>query len=299
MFFSVIIPTYNRAHLIAATIKSVLAQSYTDYEIIIVDNASTDSTFEVIQPYLAQPNISLIAQTKNMERAVSRNAGFDAAKGTYVTLLDSDDVLYPNCLQNAYDYHVENPTIHFYHCNFEYINEAGKVTRKAAAHNNINPFQKLAQGNYISNIGGFIKTDIARTVRVDETPILIGCEDYDFVMRLLYKCKQIGYINKINCAILEHPQRTVLTQDFELIEQRITYLTHKQINSNLFEGGFAPYKQDFIVNNCLYVCGAAAVRKRTAKAFSYLFKAFSADPFVLFKIKFIRHFLVTIKYSIK
>jgi glycosyltransferase involved in cell wall biosynthesis len=298
-FFSVIIPTYNRAHLIVTTIKSVLAQSYTNYEIIIVDNASTDNTLEIVQPYLAQANISLIAQPVNMERAVSRNAGFDAAKGDYVTLLDSDDVLYPNCLQDAYDYHTQNTSVLFYHCNFEYINEAGKITRKGATHSITNAFKTLAQGNYISNIGVFIKTEIAKTVRVDETPILIGTEDYDFVMRLLYKCKQIGYINKTNCAVLEHPQRTVLTHDFDLIEQRITYFVHKQINSNLFEGEYAPYKQDFIVNNYLYICGAAAIRKRTAKAFSYLFKAFATNPFVLFKLKFTHHFLVIIKYSIK
>jgi glycosyltransferase involved in cell wall biosynthesis len=95
---SVIIPTYNRAYLITKTIDSVLKQTYDNFELIIVDDGSTDNTKEVINPYLSNPKVKYIYQ-ENKERGAARNNGIRHARGIYVALLDSDDLWLPEHLE--------------------------------------------------------------------------------------------------------------------------------------------------------------------------------------------------------
>ena len=89
--FSVIIPTYNQAQFLQKAIQSVIDQTYKDWEMIIVDNYSTDNTDEILKPYVEKGLIRYIKHDKNYERAKSRNTGMQNAKGDFLTLLDSDD----------------------------------------------------------------------------------------------------------------------------------------------------------------------------------------------------------------
>jgi len=91
---SIIIPTYNRARFLPRAIKSILNQTYQDWELIIVDDGSTDNTKEVVKKYLKDPRIKYI-QTENLGAANARNVGVNKAKNNWVTFLDSDDEAYP------------------------------------------------------------------------------------------------------------------------------------------------------------------------------------------------------------
>ena len=95
---SVVIPTYNRNELIRETINSVLAQTYTNIEIIIVDDCSTDNTKAVINN-IGDPRIRYICHATNLGGAAARNTGIDAAKGEYIAFLDSDDAWVHNKLE--------------------------------------------------------------------------------------------------------------------------------------------------------------------------------------------------------
>lgn len=98
---SVVIPSYNRASLIAQTIKSVQNQSYTNWELLIVDDGSTDNTFNVIEPYLKDDRITLHYRPKDRPAGgnAARNYGFELSKGEYIKWLDSDDLLDSECLK--------------------------------------------------------------------------------------------------------------------------------------------------------------------------------------------------------
>jgi len=107
-FFTIIIPTYNRAHVIDQTIQSVLDQTYTDWELIVVDDGSTDDTAIQMAKY-DDPRI-LYYQKQHAERSAARNYGMEQASGSYICFLDSDDEYLPNFLSLHYEAILANPS---------------------------------------------------------------------------------------------------------------------------------------------------------------------------------------------
>lgn len=93
---SVIIPTYNRCHLIAETLESILAQTFDSWECIIVDDNSNDNTAEVIEPYLQDTRFKFITKPKDLPKGAnsSRNYGLDLSQGEYIYWFDSDDIIH-------------------------------------------------------------------------------------------------------------------------------------------------------------------------------------------------------------
>jgi len=96
-FFSIVIPTYNRADLIGRTLATVQAQEMADWEALIVDDGSKDQTASVVQLFLADSRFQYLPK-ENAERGVARNYGLARARGEYVIFLDSDDLFHPNHL---------------------------------------------------------------------------------------------------------------------------------------------------------------------------------------------------------
>jgi glycosyltransferase involved in cell wall biosynthesis len=102
-FFSVIIPTYNRASKIAVAIDAVLQQSFRDFELIVIDDGSVDDTRNVVAGYLATAGVKYVYQP-NKGVSAARNEGARHASGKYLVFLDSDDKTQPNWLYNFYAY---------------------------------------------------------------------------------------------------------------------------------------------------------------------------------------------------
>lgn len=97
--FTIIIPTFNRAKLLGNAINSVLEQAYTDWELIIIDDGSTDNTRQVVQSFINRHNNIQYFYQENKERSVARNLGIQQSKGQYLCFLDDDDYFLPNHLQ--------------------------------------------------------------------------------------------------------------------------------------------------------------------------------------------------------
>ena len=98
---SVIIPTYNRAYLLGRAIKSVLNQTYQDFEIIVIDDNSTDNTEKVIKEFQEKDKrVRYIQHKKNKGASATRNTGIKNAKGIYISFLDSDDEWLKNKLES-------------------------------------------------------------------------------------------------------------------------------------------------------------------------------------------------------
>jgi glycosyltransferase involved in cell wall biosynthesis len=103
-FFSIILPTFNRAHRLNRAIDSILSQTFIHWELIIVDDASTDDTSSFIQPYQSDDRIRYIRNESNMERCISRNIGIEAAQGEFICFLDSDDYHLPHHLERLHSF---------------------------------------------------------------------------------------------------------------------------------------------------------------------------------------------------
>lgn len=97
---SVIMPSYNTAEYISESIASVRKQTYTDWELIIVDDCSADNTDEIVKPFLSDKRIKYIKNETNSGAAVSRNRALREAKGKWIAFLDSDDLWLPVKLEN-------------------------------------------------------------------------------------------------------------------------------------------------------------------------------------------------------
>jgi glycosyltransferase involved in cell wall biosynthesis len=94
---SVVIPTYNRVKVLSRAVRSVLNQDYQDFEIIVVDDGSTDNTEELVSSF-GEPRIKYVRHEKNRGPAAARNTGIGCAKGKYVAFQDSDDEWFPQKL---------------------------------------------------------------------------------------------------------------------------------------------------------------------------------------------------------
>lgn len=101
-FFSIVIPTYNRAHLVGLILDSVRQQVFPDFEVLVVDDGSTENTEAVVGAAGAtDPRVKYLPKT-NAERGAARNYGLAHARGTYALFLDSDDRLHPTHLAALY-----------------------------------------------------------------------------------------------------------------------------------------------------------------------------------------------------
>ena len=143
--FSIIIPTYNRGHIISETIRSALNQNYTNFEVIVVDDGSKDQTEQVVKSF--DDSKLLYYKKKNAERGAARNFGISKATGDYISFLDSDDILYPAFLSNA----MELLLLHhppFFHLAYEVRNENRKVIHKMNYIKSDN-IDFIKKGNYL------------------------------------------------------------------------------------------------------------------------------------------------------
>jgi glycosyltransferase involved in cell wall biosynthesis len=114
---SIITRTYNRAHVIERAIRSILVQDYTDFEVIVVNDGSTDNTLEIIAG-IGDPRIRTISHKKNRGMAAAFHTGLDNIKGDWFTLLDSDDEMIPDALSTMLKIPEQiNPKINAITCN--------------------------------------------------------------------------------------------------------------------------------------------------------------------------------------
>ncbi|RYG48804.1 MAG: glycosyltransferase family 2 protein [Chitinophagaceae bacterium] len=114
---SVIIPTYNYAHFLDDAIQSVLAQTYTDYELIIVDNASTDNTDEVVARYLSDKRIRYYKHPENIGLVANWNSGLSHSRGEFLKMLCADDKFRPTLIEKYVSLMDRYPALSMVACN--------------------------------------------------------------------------------------------------------------------------------------------------------------------------------------
>ncbi|MCQ5202269.1 glycosyltransferase [Mordavella massiliensis] len=121
---SIIMPSYNTASYITESIKSVQNQTYHHWELIIIDDCSTDGTGAVVKPFLKDKRIKYLKNENNSGAAISRNYGLREAKGRWIAFLDSDDLWMPDKLEKQIVF-MEERGYHFSYTNYKEIDAEG------------------------------------------------------------------------------------------------------------------------------------------------------------------------------
>lgn len=115
---SIIVPTYNRASIVSRAISSVLKQDFSDWELIVVDDGSTDNTQQVLHEFQDDIRVTIIKHAHNRGVSAAKNTGLDHIRGEWFTILDSDDEIVPNALSSMLNVpHTIDPNIDAVSCN--------------------------------------------------------------------------------------------------------------------------------------------------------------------------------------
>jgi glycosyltransferase involved in cell wall biosynthesis len=181
---SVIIPTYNRAGVVEEAVDSVLAQEYNDFELIVVDDGSTDNTSEALAPY--GDDVTVLFQ-ENKGVSAARNRGIAKASGRYIAFLDSDDLWLPGKLSAQVEFFNERPDALI--CQTEEVwvrngirvnpgkrhkKPSGMIFEPSLELCLVSPSAVMIRRDLLERAGGF-----------DET--LPACEDYDLWLRISWR----------------------------------------------------------------------------------------------------------------
>ena len=192
---SVIMPSYNHGHFIDKAIESVINQTFNNWEIIVIDNHSTDNTQEVLKKY-KDINLRKISIKNKGIIAASRNLGIENSQSEYIAFLDSDDVWYPNKLEVC---------LELLSHNYDMVCHAEKWTGLSKDKNVFyGPEHRtsydslLFSGNCLSTSAVVLKKEILSSVNgFSEEPTFNTAEDYDLWLRISKENKKIGIVNEV------------------------------------------------------------------------------------------------------
>ena len=178
---TVLIPTYNCAKYIVPAIKSVLAQKYADYELLILDDGSTDNTEEIISK-ISDSRVVYLKNSSNKGIVYTLNKGIDLAKGEYIARMDADDIVLGNRLQVQTDFLSKNPDYGIVGGWYQVTNENGKIIDTVEGVTNCSSAQLgLLFRNQFAHSVVTMRTDLAKQLKYD--PEFQYCEDYDLWVR--------------------------------------------------------------------------------------------------------------------
>ncbi len=255
MNISVVIPTFNRAHTIEQALESVFQQTYSALEIIVVDDASSDSTSKILHQYIGR--ITVITNKSNQGVSYSRNQGIEAAKGDWIAFLDSDDLWDKQKLANQKLFHDANPNLLISQCDEIWIRNGVKV----------NPMAKHAkQGGWIfeaciprcivSPSAVIIHKSVFKKIGLFD-PDLPACEDYDLWLRIAPHF-EIAYLDKKLMTRYGGHDDQLSKKFWGMDRFRVTAM-EKHIDSPL-----DPHWKKTLLEELIFKCGivAAGARKR-------------------------------------
>ena len=234
---SIITPVYNGERYLGEAIKSVLAQTWQDWELIVIDDGSTDETPNILRSF-GDPRIVCIRQ-ENQGAARARNTGLDAARGEYIAFLDADDLYLPSALADLAHFLRRNPQYDVVFSDGHVCDETGRTQSRLS---------EVRPGVYTGDIleplvltSSVItvpvctmtrRTSIERYEARFDDKLVLG-EDRDFWIQLA-RHVQFGYLDKLTCSYRVHQTSTQRTSGQARGKHDALYLQMKVLHSDWF-----------------------------------------------------------------
>lgn len=248
--------TYNSSRYVGAAIDSVLAQTFDDFQLLIVDDGSTDNTCDTIQGY-TDPRIRLIQQVENRGVGATLQHALNFVDTPYIAKIDSDDICLPQRFAKQYQFLQQQPQTDIVKCYFRYFADNDEVanseryqyfkTVKEAEHNSINSreliHQQLLRWNCMIHSSYFAKTSVVKAVNY--LPLRVG-EDYSLFYRAVLAGYQISCVPEYllqmrvsNVSVTSTVQSACHFADalMQLKLAKITYLANRHQSIKLYGTG--------------------------------------------------------------
>jgi glycosyltransferase involved in cell wall biosynthesis len=204
-FFSVVIPTFNRSEELFKCLSKLVDQNFKNFEVIVCDDGSTDKTYEIVQLFASKLDLVYLFNENSGGPAKPRNNGIKHSKGTWIALLDSDDLWYDNKLEFIFDLIINNENLDFISHDLIINNNSIKNKVLTCGPVESTEFYKklLLYGNRFPNSSIVVKKSFIslNNISYNESPKFSSVEDYDFTLKI---AKFKGNMVAVNLALGEY-----------------------------------------------------------------------------------------------
>lgn len=227
---SIVVPVYNAERYIEETIKTVLNQTYTNWELILIDDKSTDKSVELITPYLKKDKrIKLLKNKTNLHAALTRNRGIDIAKGKYIAFLDADDLWMPTKLTKQIDFMTKKRCA-FSYTGYEFADATGIPNGKKVYVPTTLTYKQALKNTTISTIT--VMFDMTQLSKTDIHMPNVKSEDTATWWRILRKINHAYGLNEI-LSIYRRSGSTLSSNKLQAV-RRTWLLYRKSEKLNIF-----------------------------------------------------------------
>ena len=253
---SIVIPNYNHARFLGRALQSVLNQTYTNWEAIVIDNYSTDNTDEVMASHTDQRIVYLKVQNNGVI-AVSRNAGIRAAKGEWIAFLDSDDWWTADKLQVCFDCIYDK--VDFVYHDLQIVNDQTRYFQSKT----IKSWQVktpvltdlMVRGSAIATSSVVVKKKLLKQLKgMNESSDMVGAEDYNTWLRIAQITERFRYLPKRLGFYQLHKQGISSQKDMSVpamhaVDEFIDLLSQQQKNKLKAHLKYSKGRYEYLAGN--------------------------------------------------
>ena len=284
--FTVVIPTYNQAEFLKVALKSVLDQTLQDFEIVVVNNESTDCTPEVVRQFQKEDaRVQALDFHDSHVIGAVRNAGIRASKGDYVAFLDSDDTWYPNKLEKVAEAISATPEVGLIGHDEEMVREGGVTVRTKAGppeayRGDIHDYL-LFKSNFVALSAAVVaRTHLNAVGNFSEDPSINTVEDYDLWLKLSKVC-HFEFIPEVLGVHNDHAAGA--SRNVEVQLKALLAVLDKHFNEHQSSRWFHMKKARRWQNSNAYFSAARQYHRRgdVIKPIGHYFRTLKAYPFHL------------------
>ncbi|MFM5881720.1 glycosyltransferase family 2 protein [Methanobrevibacter gottschalkii] len=215
---SVIVPVYNNCEYIESTLSSIINQNFDNFEIIVIDDGSTDNSLEIVKEKLSASDISYqIIHQENAGVSCARNRGIEVACGAYLVFVDADDYISQNHLSELYNGETDFSLIQLVKREGNDLSIPYHFSESSIS---CNDFIKMELNMEIPfNFCQLMyKTDIVKKNNIKFTPNIIYGEDTEFALKALSFGDRISISNEVTYYYIQHEQSAIRTSEFKRFE---------------------------------------------------------------------------------
>ncbi|MBT1696492.1 glycosyltransferase family 2 protein [Fulvivirgaceae bacterium PWU4] len=282
-FFSIVMPVYNRERLVERAIQSVLDQTFHSFEVIVVDDGSTDGTGNAVAKF-KDARIKYFYK-QNEERSIARNYGIERAAGQYVNFLDSDDMFYPEHLQIAHEAVAKRGAPEILHTGYEIKDELGKVlARRDQFTNTVN--KELIFDNCLQCNSIFIKKSALNEIAFIQSRDAILSEDWFLWLRLAARYP-IHCDNRVTSVVYEHSQRSLNQLKAAKVERSILLILENLEADDVFKRYYGRFYNRFKARKFCFIALIFVIENNKSRSLFYLKEALKSYPSVVFAKAFL------------